>query len=424
MFDLSVESYRHSEYSGAGIRVFVKGRSGRSYTTDMSEKAIIQAVEKAISGAKVSEPDPHISLPEDSYYPLGAKERKQLGNDLGIWREDPGSISTEQKIEFTMDLERLARKLDPRIKGVESAFYSDSATYVVIANSLGFSSGYKASSFNAYLTAIAEEKGDSQTGFGFTAGRSFSSLDAQAASEEAADLAISLLGSRAIETRRMPLILRSLPAAELLAAVGFALSADAVIKEKSFLADKLGERVGSEILNVVDDGTLKGGFGTAPFDDEGVRMTRKTIVEKGILKCFLHNCYTASRMSTTLTGNANRASFRDGIGVAPTNLFLSQGDLTLEELHKEADNGLEVTELQGVHVGLNPVTGEISLGARGRLIRNGKPDRGVREVTIAGKMEDFLRGFTAAGNDLRFIPILGGIGAPSILIKDIVVAGT
>lgn len=401
----------------------MKGRAGRSYTTDTSEPALIQAVEKAIAGAEVSEPDPHTCLPDKASYPPGAREGEELGNNLGIWQEDPSSISPDMKIEFTVNLERLARRFDRRIKGVESALYSDSASCLAIANSLGFRSGYKASSFYAYLTAIAEERGESQTGFGFTAGRSFSSLDAQAASEEAADLAICLLGSKATETRKMHLILRSLPAAEILAAVGFALSADSVIKGKSYYADKLGEPVGSDILNVIDDGTLEGGFGTAPFDDEGVRMTRKSLIEKGFLKGFLHNCYTASRMNAAPTGNANRASFRDSIGVAPTNLFLSHGELTLQELYSAAGNGLEVTEFQGVHVGLNPVTGEISLGAKGRLIKNGKPERGVREVTVAGRMEDFLKGVVAAGNEVRFIPILGGIGAPPILIKDIVVAG-
>lgn len=423
VFDLNLESFRRSEHAGVGIRVFKGDKIGRSYTTDVSEGALIQAVENAIASADISEPDLHIRLPEDSYCPKGAREGGELGSELDIWQEDPDDISAEEKIEFTLNLERNARAFDPRVKGVETAFYSDSASNIVIANSLGFRAGYRTSSFYGYLIAIAEEDGEFQTGFGFTAARRFSRLEGDAASEEAAGLAVSLLGSSAIETKKMPLILRNLPAAEIIAAVAFALSADAVVKGRSYLADRIGESVGSDLLNLEDDGTIKGGFGTAPFDDEGVRMTRKTLIERGVLKGFLHNCYTASRMGCALTGNASRASFRDNIGVSPTNLYIPAGGSSFEELRAGIENGLEVTELQGVHVGLNPVTGEISVGVKGIFIRNGKPDKGVREVTVAGKMEDFLKGLIAIGNDLRFIPLRGGIGAPSIVVKDIVVAG-
>jgi PmbA protein len=168
---------------------------------------------------------------------------------------------------------------------------------------------------------------------------------------------------------------------------------------------------------------MKGGFGTVPFDGEGVAATRKVLVDNGTLNSFLHNCYTASRMGASSTGNASRPSFRANVGVAPTNILLEPGDSTPEELRSGMGTGFEVLELQGVHVGLNPVTGEVSLGAKGRWIENGRRAHAVREVTIAGMMDDILKGVVGLGNDQRFTPLLGGIGAPSILLEGLAVSG-
>ena len=423
VFGGHVERFAYSESAGLGIRVFVGGRPGRAYTSDLSAEAIEDAARSAVESAEVSPEDPHRFLPGLELFPPGATEGALLGEDLCIWAGDLAETPVEEKLEFALGLEKCAKEYDPRVKGVESAAYSESTSHVTLASTRGFRAGYRSSVCYGYLMAIAEEKGESQTGFGFTAGRSFGSLDVRSAAEEAASMAVDLLGARQVETARVPVLFDNLSTAELIAVLGISLSAESVVKGKSFLAEKLGQRIASERLDLMDDGLMEGGFGTAPFDAEGVATSRKALIEKGTLTTFLHNCYTASRMGVKSTGNAGRSSYRSSVGVVPTNLYMKPGKDTPEELRSGMGTGFEVLELQGVHVGLNPVTGEVSVGAKGRWVENGRAVHPVREVTIAGTMEDILKGIVGIGSDIRFTPLLGGIGTPSILVEGLVMGG-
>ncbi|MCG2794695.1 MAG: TldD/PmbA family protein [Actinomycetia bacterium] len=423
VFNRRVEKYSSAETRGIGLRAFLGDRLGRAFTSDVSGEAIRGAVASAVQSARVSPGDRDRGLPRPEQFPEGATEGRYLGEGMELWGEDLGSVSAGEKIEFALEMEKLAREYDPRITGVETATYSESAGEVIIVNSRGFRAGYRSSVCYGYVVAIAEDGDGSQTGFGFTAGRSFSSLDAEAASEEAASMAVSLLGGRQVETARVPVLFDNLSTAEVVAMLAAAISGEAVTKGRSFLAGRLDESVAAEAVTIVDDGLLKGGFGTAPFDDEGVAMLGKSVVEGGVLRTFLHNCYTASRMGAESTGNAGRPSFRARVDVTPTNIYLEPGAASPDELRSGIQSGFEVLELQGVHVGLNPVTGEVSVGAKGRWVEKGRATHAVREVTVAGTMEEILGGIIGIGNDIRFTPLLGGVGTPSILVEGLVVSG-
>ncbi len=423
VFDGLVERFSYAETRGIGLRLYVGDRQGRAYTSDLSPVAIEETVAAALASAGVCPHDPDRLLPDPSLFPPGAGESAYLGDDLEILGEDLQTVSAGEKIEFTMGLERLARDYDPRITGVETSTYSESTAEVLLASTAGFRSGFRSSVCYGYLVAIAGRDGESQTGFGFTAGRSFASLDPKAAAGEGASMAVDLLGARQVASARVPVLMDNLSTAEMMAVLGAAVSGESVSKGRSYLTGRLGDTVASERVTIVDDGRMSGGFGTAPFDGEGVAAARKTIVEEGVLKSFLHNCCTASRMGAATTGNAYRPSFRAQVGVSPTNIVLEPGRDTPEALRSGMGTGFEVLELQGVHVGLNPVTGEVSVGARGRWIENGKPAHAVREVTIAGTIDGILKGIAGIGNDIRFTPLLGGIGAPSILIEGLAVSG-
>lgn len=423
VFDLGVEKFGYSESLGMGLRVFAEGRPGRSYTSDLSGDSIDEAVSSAIDGARVSPVDRDRRLPPTGLFPAGAGGGDYLGGGLSIWDDDLDRVTAGEKIEFAIGLERKARDYDERVTGVETAAYQEASGEVLLASSEGFRAGFRASTCYGYLIAMAREGGDTQTGFGLTAGRSFGSLDAAEASREAASNAVDLLGGEQVKTRKAPVLLDNLSAAELLGALSVALSGEQVVKGKSFLAGKVGESIASERINVVDDGLLEGGFGTSPFDGEGVSSSRKRLIVGGILEGYLQNSYTALRTGGSTTGNASRSSYRSRIGVAPTNLFLEAGTSTPEELMSEMGEGFRVRELQGVHVGLNPVTGEISVGAKGVMVKDGAPAGAFREMTIAGTFEGLLRGIVGIGNDMRFTPLMGGIGAPSILIEGLVVGG-
>jgi PmbA protein len=424
VFASKVEKFSFAESRGIGMRVYLGESQGRSFTSDLSDSAVRAAVDSAIESARVSAGDPARALPDASLYPQGASSGEYLGEELGILGKDLTEVTAGEKIEFALDMERLAREHDPRVVGVETSAYSEGIGEVVLANTRGFRAGYRSSICYGYLIAIAEQEAESQTGFGFTAGRSFSELDGRAASGEAAGMAVKLLGGRQVESGKVAVLIDNLSTAEILAVLGSALSGESVAKGRSFLAGRLGESIGSSRVTIIDDGTMKGGFGTAPFDGEGVAAAVNTPVGAGTLDTFLHNCYTASRMDTATTGNAGRSSFRAQVGVTPTNIYLKPGEASVEELRSTMGTGFEVMELQGVHVGLNPVTGEVSLGAKGRWIERGEPVHAVREVTIAGTIEGLLKGIVGIGNNLRFTPLLGGIGTPSMLVEGLTVSGT
>ncbi|MBU4357967.1 MAG: TldD/PmbA family protein [Actinobacteria bacterium] len=423
VFNRGVEKYSSAETRGIGLRTYLGDRLGRAFTSDVSEEAIRGAVASAVQSARVSPGDSDRGLPGPEQFPENATEGLYLGEDLQLWGEDLDAVTAGEKIEFALEMERVALEYDPRIIGVETATYSESAGEVVIVNSRGFRAGYRSSVCYGYLVAIAEDRDGSQTGFGFTAGRSFGSLDAKAASKEASSMAVSLLGGRQVETAKVPVLFDNLSTAEMVAMLAAALSGEAVTRGRSFLAGRLGEKMATEAVTIVDDGLSKGGFGTAPFDDEGVATSSKSPVEEGVLRTWLHNCYTASRMGTRSTGNAGRPSFRARVAVTPTNIRLEPGRASPDELRSGIQRGFEVLELQGAHVGLNPVTGEVSVGAKGRWVQKGRATHAVTEVTIAGTMEEILGGITGIGNDIRFTPLLGGVGTPSILVEGLVVSG-
>jgi PmbA protein len=423
VFDGNIERFSYAETRGIGLRVYVGARQGRAFTSDLDAYGVRQAVDAALAGARVSPEDPERNLPDSGLFPEGASGGGYLDGGLEIFDRSLSGIPAGDKIDFTLALESLAMAYDRRVRGVETATYSDSTTEVLLAGSTGFRAGYRSSICYGYLMAIAEEGGDSQTGFGFTAGRSFDELSAGSAAEEAASMAVDLLGARQVETTRVPVLIDNISAAELLAVMGAAVSGEAVVKGRSYLTGRLGEAIAAEGVTIVDDGVMKRGFGTAPFDGEGVASSSKTIVDAGVLESFLHNCYTAARTGAATTGNAGRQSFRSQVGVSPTNIVLRPGTADREELLSGMGRGFEVRELQGVHVGLNPVTGEVSVGAKGRWVEGGRTAHAVREVTIAGTMDEILQSVVGIGSDLRLTPLLGGIGAPSILFGDLAVSG-
>ncbi|MDD5748704.1 MAG: TldD/PmbA family protein [Actinomycetota bacterium] len=418
-----IEKFEYSLSRGLSIRVLKGNCGGRAYTTDFGMDSVRRASERALEATSVSAPDEHQMICPAEFFPPGASKGKFLGEELAICSGEIDEISEDEKIEFALSLERMAKEFDGRISGVESANYSDSVLDVILMNSNGFKAGYKSSFHYGYLTAIAEERGESQTGFGFTAGRSFASLDPSAAAREASEKAILMLKSKQPESCRVPVLFDNVSSCEIVAVLGAALSAKSVILGRSFLRGRLGEKVASELVNITDDGRLHGGFGTAPFDAEGAKTGETKVFQSGILTSYLHNCYTSSRMGTKTTGNACRASYRSSVEVSPTNLKLRAGKESPDELRSGIGKGFEVIELQGVHVGFDTVSGDVSVGARGRWIEEGKPSYGVREVTIAGTMQEVLGGIKGLGNDPREIPVMGGICSPSILVEGLVLSG-
>jgi PmbA protein len=235
----------------------------------------------------------------------------------------------------------------------------------------------------------------------------------------AAEDATSLLGGRPCATGAVPIVLDNYVAVQFLQVIGPALMANNVLKGKSLFAKNRGEAVASERVTLVDQNDLPNGLNRSPFDAEGAAAQRTLVVDKGVLRAFLHNAYTADKMGERSTANASRGGYRSTPEVGATNFYLEPGTVSQDDLVAAAGRGLFVTGAMGVHTA-DPISGDFSFGASGLLIEDGRLGRSVRGVTIAGNVRDVLRGIAAVGNDLRFF---GAYGSPSWLVSQTMVSG-
>jgi PmbA protein len=330
--------------------------------------------------------------------------------------------STERKVELALAVERAARERRG-VTQVENAVYSDAEGSVALANSRGFAAGYEATQAWAYASAFAGEGADLMTGLGVGLGRDPGALDAEAIGGEAADRALALVGARQPESRRCPVVLDAFVAASFIGFIGSMLSADAVQRGRSLFTDREGDEIADAALALADDGTDPEGPSSAPFDGEGSPTRRTPLIERGRLLTFLFDVRTARKAGRATTANASRGSYRAPPSVGTSNLVLQPGALDLDALFAEAGDGLYVTDVAGLHSGVNPVSGTFSVGASGRLIEGGAPAGPVRELTIASDLVSMLKAVRAVGSESRWVPFGGSVKAPPVLIGEMAVSG-
>ncbi|HBT47161.1 MAG TPA: TldD/PmbA family protein [Peptococcaceae bacterium] len=404
-----VEALTTARERGLGLRVIGNGRVGFAYTTDFSAGALEETVEQARANAARATPDEHNCLPLPADYP-----------HLDLFDPQIEDTPLKDKIELAKEIERQARSADGRVKITESCSYSDSRYVVAVANSRGVAATYYGANCGASIFVVAVEGEESQTGFGLAYSLKIADLDPARIGREGASRAVRLLGAKRIPTQRAPVIFDPYVTVNFLGVLAPALAADAVQKGKSLFRGKVGERVASAVVHIIDDGRRAGGLASAPFDGEGVPTQRTILVEGGVLRGFLHNTYTAAREGVSSTGNGSRGSFKATPEVGTTNLYLEAGDRKPEELVREVSRGLYVTDVLGMHTA-NPISGDFSVGVMGLWIENGEFAGPVRGVAIAGNIIGLLQSIEAVGSDLTFF---GATGAPSIRIAGMSISGS
>jgi PmbA protein len=412
VYEGEVESLSDAGGRGVGVRAFVDGRSGYAYGTDLSDEGIAQVGRAARAAAEAADADEHGGLPEE----FGETPVEGLASaGLRGW-------TTERKVDLALEVERAARAR-PGVTQVENAVYSDADGSVALANSRGFAAGYEATQAWAYASAFAGEGADLMTGLGVDLGRDPDALDPERIGAEAAERALALVGARQPESRRCPVVLDAFVAASFIGFIGAMLSADAVQRGRSLFADREGDEIADPALALADDGTDPGGPSSAPFDAEGSPTRRTALIGDGRLRTFLFDARTARKAGRATTGNATRGSYRSAPSVGTTNLVLEPGTLDLEGLLREAGEGLFVTEVAGLHSGVNPVSGTFSVGASGRLIEGGAAGAPVRELTIASDLVSMLQAVRQVGSEARWVPFGGSVKAPPILVAEMAISG-
>ncbi len=406
-----LETLKEAGSRGVGLRVLIGKRMGGSYTSDLSREGIAQMVQSAIDLAGLTSEDPQSGLPD-----IG--ELGSLPGDLKLFSDETAGLPTEQRIDMAKRAEAAALAVDPRITNSEGASFDSSVSGRVFANSRGFVGSYLASYCSVSAVPVATENGSMERDYWFTIARNYKGLeDAEAVGRKAAQRAIRRLGAVKVDTQRAPVIFEPRIARSLLGNIFEAVEGRAIYRKASFLAGKLGEKIADERFTLIDDGTMPGLFGSSPFDDEGVPSRRTPVIERGVLKNYLLNTYTARKLNMKTTGNASRG-ITGNAGIGHGNFFIEAGTRSQEEIIRSVKNGLFVTELIGS--GVNTVTGDYSRGAVGMWIRDGELAFPVSEVTIASTLQEMLNGIGEIGNDLEFI---GSISAPTIMLGEMTVAG-
>ena len=406
-----VESLKEAGSRAAGLRILIGKRTGSSYTSDLSEEGIGRLVKSAVELAAVTTEDPHAGLPEP-------EELGSLAGGLELYCADVGQLETERKIESAKRAEDAALTADARIQNSEGASFDTHTGRHIFANSRGFAGEYRSSYCSLSVAPVAQEGESMERDYWYTVARGSAGLEApEQVGRIAAQRALRRLNAVKVETQRVPVVFEPRVARSLLDNLFEAVHGMSVYRHESFLAGKLGERVASEGVTVIDDATIPGLFGTSPFDDEGVPSRRTAVIENGVLKNYLLNCYAGRKLGMKTTGNASRG-LTGNAGIGHGNLFLEKGDATPERIIASVANGFYVTELLGF--GVNVVTGDYSRGAAGLWIRNGELAFAVSEVTIAGNLREMLQGIEAIGSDLEF---RGSVAAPTVKIGEMTVGG-
>ncbi|MDR3751774.1 MAG: TldD/PmbA family protein [Terracidiphilus sp.] len=412
-----VETLQESGSRGLGLRVFLGTRSASTSTSDLTPDGIRQLVDGALALAKVTEEDQFTGLPETA-------EFGSIPGDLHLYYEDVYSLPSTERIEWARRAEAAALAFDPRITNSDGGSFDAATGRKVMANSRGFVGGYRSSYAGVSAAPLAmDANGQMQRDGWWSGARRMADLESpESIGQEAARRTLRRLGARKVPTQRVPIVFAPEVARSLIGSVFEAASGDSIWRGASFLAGKLGEPIAAPSLTIVDDNLMllptgAGGYGSTPFDGEGLPSRRTVVVENGVLCTYLLNTYSARKLGLKSTHNAARGlAGTPGIGCG--NLYLEPGTHTPEQIIAGVPAGLYVTSLMGF--GVNVVTGDYSRGATGLWIENGQLTHAVEEVTIAGNLAEMLMNVTAIGNDLVF---RGSVASPTLRIDGMTIAG-
>lgn len=414
IYEGNLEGYSIAEENALSIRGIYKGKMGYSYTEKIEEDSIEELLGNLIQYAESNEKEyiEVLAEPKEQY-----KDAKEKNDKLSKYTE-------EEKIDFLKSIEKEALNFDKRISIVENCSYEEYTNSVFIKNTKGLELEDKYSIGILNLSVVAKDGEDVQTGYSYMVIDDLSDEYKTTLVRDAVSDGINMLKATTIASGNYEIILRNNVVANLFNSMSRVFLGDVVQRNLSMMKGKIGEKVGSDLLNIVEDPLLNNGMISRTFDDEGNPTFSKYIIEKGILKTFLHNTKTAEKEGLESTGNGFRISHKGSIGVLPTNMYIEKGDSTLEDMIDSMDMGIMITDIQGLHAGINPTSGDFSLSSSGFLIEKGQISKPICQITIAGNFYKLLVNITAIGNDTKFsFPMMNYFGSPSIKLNSLTVAG-
>ena len=415
VFRGEVESLSVAGVSGVGIRVVTDHRQGFAWAGTFDAEVVAETLAEARDNASIAEAD------EWSGLATAADAASAPVVDLDLWSEALLSVPTDEKVRFAIDLDQRVSAADPRIREVDSTSYGDGLVESAIASSEGVEASVRRTVCSASSSALAEADGQTQSGYGFTFGRSFADLDADFIVAMAAERALRLLGAQALKSRRIPVVLDPIVTAQFLGVLSAAFNGESMLKGRSLFLDRVGEAVAAPHVQLADDPTDAFMPGATTHDSEGVPCRQNRLVVDGVLQGFLHNSATARRAGTKTTGSATRAGYMSTPGVGVRALSLQPGARGFDEIVGSLPDALYVQSVSGLHSGTNPISGDFSVGAEGLVVRDGALAEPVREVTVASTLPRMLLDIAEIGSDVTRLG--GSTAGVTLVVSEMTMSG-
>lgn len=406
-----VEHFVSAQAEGIGIRVIRDGRTGFAYAGTLDESAIAEVLAEARDNVQFGTVDEWAGLAEPDGVPQTEQE---------LWSDALADYATDRKVELAKELERLTLGADSRIR-VDDSNYADAFGEAAVATTTGIRRWGRENGCYVSVSTLADDGDETQTGFGFSVGRTPDMFDLDKAAREAADRATRLLGATKPASRRTTVVLDPFVTAQFLSIISSTLNGEAVVKGRSLFKDRLGDTVAPPFVTLLDDPTNPLAYTATDVDGEGLAARRNPLIEGGVLRQFVHNSYSARRAGTVSTGNAVRGGFSGTPGVGALALQLLPGTRSQDEIVAGIDDGLLVQSVQGIHSGVNPISGDFSTGAAGLVIRNGQVAEPVREFTIASTLQRMLMDIVEVGGDVDWLPMRAA--GVTLVVTDVTMSG-
>jgi len=408
-----INEYKNTASEGVGFRGTYEGKVGYSFSEHMAAEVVEPMLDNAAANAGIiEEAEVEKLYPGDEKYP-----------EVDSFNPKLDEVTADQKIEWALAMEKYAKSIDPRVKLADHCTLATSETSMSIANSYGLNLSQKRNMAMAFMIARVEENGITKSGYEYWNGRDFADFDYKKLAESAVKKAISYLGASSMESGDMPVVFDNNSVQSIFGVFSGIFMAENGQKGFSLLTkDRLGEQIAAPFITLRDDGVCEKSLGSMAFDAEGVATRQKAIIENGVLKSLMYNTKSAAKDGVKSTGNASKPGFGGAIGTSYTNFYLvpsEEADLT-----KKVTKGVFITEMAGLHSGVNPVSGDFSVSADGFVIEDGKVGRPVEQITVAGNFFELLKNIETVGSDIRFRSMgQGGIGMPSVLVNGLRISG-
>ena len=410
-YEGEIESLTQAGASGIGIRVIKDGRTGFAWATSHDDDIVAETLAEARDNRPFAEPDEFAGLAE----PDGVEAAT-----LDLYRDQVLSTPVDDKVALAIELERMVRAADPRVRGVRSASYSDGEGAFAVATSTGIRAGGRATTAYVSVSALADDGDASVIAGGYSIGRAPEDISLQEAADDALERLLAKIGSTKPESGEVTLILEPRLTATVLGIISGMLGGETVAKGRSPFAHRIGEQIGSPLLTIVDDPTNPASLGAESHDDEGLATRRVPLLRAGVLEGFLHNTYSARRAGTTSTASAARG-FSSRPGISARALTVEPGSGDLESLLASVDDGVLASSLGGLHSGVNPVSGDFSVSVEGLRVRDGGRAEPIKEATLASTLQRLLLDVSHVGADVEWQP--SGTGGVTLLIPGVTLSG-